>query len=242
MDTIVIYAMAIIFLGSFIQTTIGFGMAIVAAPLLLHLSAEYLPAPIIMVSLFTALLTTLHNRKSIEIGGLKMAIIGRIPGSVAGAWLLLYVSVSTLSLWLGIFVLISLAIGLLPIRIEPNPKRMAIAGFISGFMGTSSGIGGPPIALLLQHQEATKLRSNLAAFFLLSSIISLIIQWAIGYLNINHLLLTLPLLPAAWAGNIAGQYSTKYLPQTLIRYLTLGLCFMAGLAAIYEGLSTATLL
>jgi uncharacterized protein len=242
MDIIVIYAMVIIFLGSFIQTTIGFGMAIVAAPLLLHLSTEYLPAPIIMVSLFTALLTTLHNRKSIEIGGLKMAIIGRIPGSVAGAWLLLYVSVNTLSLWLGIFVLISLAISLLPIRIEPNPKRMAIAGFMSGFMGTSSGIGGPPIALLLQHQGATQLRSNLAAFFLLSSIISLIIQWAIGYLNINHLLLTLPLLPAAWVGNLVGQFSTKYLPQTLIRHLTLALCFMAGSVAIYEGLFPASLL
>jgi uncharacterized membrane protein YfcA len=236
MDSTVYIAMAIIFLGSFIQTAIGFGLAIVAAPMLIHLSADYVPAPIIIASMLTALLTTLHNRKSIEIGQLKMAIIGRIPGSVAGAWLLLYVSISTLSLWLGIFVLLSLAISLLPIRIEPNPKRMAIAGLISGFMGTSSGIGGPPMALLLQHQEATKLRGNLSAFFLFSSIISLLIQWAIGYLNMNHLLLTLPLLPAAWAGYWLGQFATKYLSQKLIRYMALTLCLVAGLGAIYEGI------
>lgn len=239
MEFTILVAMAIIFLGSFIQTAIGFGMAIVSAPLLIHLSADYVPAPIIIASLLTSILTTLKNRKSIEMGGLKMAIIGRIPGSVAGAWLLLYVSVSTLSLWLGIFVLMSLAVSLLPIRIEPNPKRMAVAGFMSGFMGTSSGIGGPPIALLLQHQEATKLRGNLSAFFLVSSIMSLLIQWVIGYLTLNHLLLTLPLLPAAWAGYVLGQISTKYLSQKLIRHLALTLCFVAGFGAIYEGLAAS---
>ena len=41
---------------------------------------------------------------------------------------------------------------------EPTPTRMVVAGFFSGFFGTSSSIGGPPMALLLQHQEANQLR------------------------------------------------------------------------------------
>jgi len=231
-----IISMVIIFLGSFIQTTIGFGMAIIAAPLLIHISADYVPVPIIFVALFISLLNTYHNRKSIDIGGLKMAIIGRIPGSILGAILLLYISVSTLSLWLGVFVLLSLVVSFLPFRIEPTPTRLTMAGFLSGFMGTSSGIGGPPIALLLQHQEASTLRGNLSAFFLFSSFISLIIQLAVGYLTLNHLLLTLPLLPAALAGYLIGQKSVQHLPQSVLRYLTLILCLMSGIAAIYEGL------
>ncbi len=39
-------AMALIFVGSFVQTAIGFGLAIVAAPLLFLVSPEYVPAPI----------------------------------------------------------------------------------------------------------------------------------------------------------------------------------------------------
>lgn len=228
--------MAIIFVGAFIQTSVGFGMAIFAAPLLIHLSVDYIPVPIILVGAFISVLNTLHNRKSIEIGALKMAIIGRVPGSLIGALLLLYVSASSLSLWLGILVLLSLIISLLPFRLEPTPSRMTIAGFLSGFMGTSSGIGGPPIALLLQHQEASKLRGNLSAFFLFSSIISLIIQAGVGYLTINHFILTLPLLPAAFGGYITGQLSAKHLPQKILRYSTLILCLVAGLAAIYEGI------
>ena len=234
MEPSVLIAMVIIFLGSFIQTTIGFGMAIIAAPLLIHISIDYVPVPIILVAFFISLLNTFRNRSSVDIGGLKMAIIGRIPGSIIGAILLLYVSVSTLSLWLGILVLLSLLVSLLPYRLEPTPTRMTIAGFLSGFMGTSSGIGGPPVALLLQNQESSKLRGNLSAFFLFSSIISLLIQIAVGYLNIQHLILTLPLLPAAIAGYITGQMMADHIPQEIIRYLALILCFLAGSSAIYD--------
>ena len=236
MEFSVIIAMGIIFLGAFIQTTIGFGMAIIAAPLLIHISIDYVPVPIIFVAFFISLLNTFHNRSNIDIGYLKMAIIGRIPGSVVGGILLLYVSVTTLSLWLGIFVLVSLAVSLSPFRLDPTPIRMTIAGFLSGFMGTSSGIGGPPIAMLLQNQESQKLRGNLSAFFLFSSIISLIIQLAVGYLTVQHLTLTLPLLPAAIIGYFLGQLMSKYIPKKIIRYLTLILCFSAGFSAVYESL------
>ncbi len=94
-----------------------------------------------------------------------------------------------LLVWFAVFV------SLLPFRIEPTPKRMVVAGFFSGFFGTSSSIGGPPMALLLQHQEANQLRGNLSAFFLFSSMISLVIQMPVGYLNMHHVMLSLPLLP-----------------------------------------------
>ncbi|MCC4819936.1 sulfite exporter TauE/SafE family protein, partial [Vibrio lentus] len=88
--------------------------------------------------------------------------------------LLVMVSTSVLSLWLGLLVVFAVIVSLLPFRLEPTPIKMGIAGFFSGFFGTSSGIGGPPMALLLQHQDANQLRGNLSAFFVFSSIISLV--------------------------------------------------------------------
>ena len=44
-------AALIIFIGSFVQSAIGFGLAIVAAPFLFLLSPDYVPAPITLVAL-----------------------------------------------------------------------------------------------------------------------------------------------------------------------------------------------
>ncbi len=233
-------AMVFIFIGSFVQSSIGFGLAIVAAPLLFQLSPDYVPAPIVIVALFISLLNTLKNRSNIEIGGLKSALIGRVPGSVIGGGILTYISASTLSLWLGIAVLISLVISLLPFRLEPTKNRMALAGFLSGFMGTTSSIGGPPMALLLQHQDANAFRGNLSAFFLFSSMISLVVQFFVGFLTMKHILLTLPLIPAAWLGYRCALLCVKYMSKQWIRWGALVLCLTSGIGAIYQSLSTAT--
>ena len=235
-DSTILIAMLIIFIGAFVQSAIGFGLAVVAAPVLFQISPEYIPGPICVASFTIALLNALKHRQSIEIGGLKVAIIARIPGSILGGILLLFASTSHLSLWLGILVLVAVAISLLPFRIEPTPKRMAVAGALSGFMATSSGIGGPPMALLLQHQEANALRGNLAAFFLFSSVISVIVLICIGRFTLHHFLISLPLLPATWAGYLCASMTMKYISKKWLRLGALSLCLISGVIAIHQGL------
>lgn len=233
-STTTLLAMAAIFLGSFVQTAIGFGLAIVAAPILFQLSVDYVPAPIIIVALVISLLNTLKNRSNIEIGGLKSALIGRVPGSIIGGGILTIVSSATLSLWLGIAVLLSLLISVLPFRIEPTRNRMALAGFMSGFMGTTSSIGGPPMAILLQHQNANEFRGNLSAFFLFSSMMSLIVQYFVGFFTLKHLLISLPLLPAAWLGYRSALYCVQFVSKEWIRWGALALCLTSGMSAIVQ--------
>lgn len=230
----IFYAMTFIFLGAFVQSTIGFGLAIVAAPLLILLSPDYVPAPIVIVALFISLFNTLKNRENIQLGRLKSALIARVPGSVIGGVILMNISASLLSLWLGIAVLLSLVVSLLPYKLEPTPNRMAVAGFLSGFMGTTSSIGGPPMAILLQHQEAAAFRGNLSAFFLFSSAISLIVQLFAGYLTLKHVLISLPLLPAAWLGYRAALLCIPYVSKEKIRIAALILCLVSGTSAIWQ--------
>ncbi|MFV0575987.1 MAG: sulfite exporter TauE/SafE family protein [Vibrio sp.] len=236
-DHTVLLAMGLVFLGSFVQSAIGFGLAVVAAPLLFIVSPEYIPAPVVMVALFNSLFNAYKYRNNISLGGLKMAIYGRIPGSILGGVLLVYVSSAALSLWLGVMVLVAVLVSFLPFRLEPTPNRMAIAGLLSGFMGTSSSIGGPPMALILQHQEAASLRGNLAAFFVFSSMISLVVQFFIGYLTLDHLILTIPLLPMGWLGYVAAQMVVKYISKDWIRLFTLVICLVSSITAIMRGLS-----
>ncbi|MDN3697370.1 MULTISPECIES: sulfite exporter TauE/SafE family protein [Vibrio] len=235
LDPTVLTAIFLIFLGSFVQTAIGFGLAIVAAPLLFQLSPDYVPAPICLVALFISILNALKHRANVSIGGLKMALIGRVPGSIAGGMLLLVVSTDVLSLWLGFLVLFAVMVSMLPFRIEPTPIRMGIAGFFSGFFGTSSSIGGPPMALLLQHQDANQLRGNLSAFFVFSSLISLIVQIPIGFFTLHHVFITIPLIPASWLGYKLAIMTTQSLPKEKIRVGALILCLVSGLTAIWQG-------
>ncbi len=166
-----------------------------------------------------------------------MALIGRIPGSVAGGALLVMVSTQALSLWLGLLVLFAVLVSILPFRIEPTPVRMGMAGFFSGLFGTSSSIGGPPMALLLQHQEANQLRGNLSAFFVFSSIISLVIQIPAGFFTLHHLWVTLPLLPASWFGYKLAMLTTHALPKEKIRLGALILCSLSGATAVWQALA-----
>ncbi|PMH40869.1 permease [Vibrio sp. 10N.286.49.B3] len=235
LDSTVLLAMLLVFIGSFVQTSIGFGLAIVAAPLLFMVSPDYVPAPICLVALFISIFNAMKYRDNISIGGLKMALLGRIPGSMCGAALLLVVSTSALSLFLGFVVLFAVVVSLLPIRIEPTPKKMGVAGFFSGFLGTSSAIGGPPMALLLQHQEASQLRGNLSAFFVFSSIISLVMLISIGFFTLHHLYITLPLLVPAWLGYKLAIVTTQSLPKDKIRAGALVLCSLSGMTAIWQG-------
>ncbi|GLT19160.1 UPF0721 transmembrane protein [Vibrio zhanjiangensis] len=227
----------LIFLGAFVQTAIGFGLAIVAAPLLFLVSPDYVPAPICLVALYISILNALKHRDSVEIGGLKMALIGRVPGSIAGGVLLVMVSTDILALWLGMLVLLAVAMSFLPFRIEPTSPRMMVAGFFSGFFGTSSGIGGPPMALLLQHQEANQLRGNLSAFFVFSSVISLVVQMPVGFLTLHHLWITVPLIPASWLGYKLARATTQTLQKEKIRFAALLLCTISGATAVWQGIS-----
>ncbi|MDG3088177.1 sulfite exporter TauE/SafE family protein [Vibrio hannami] len=227
--------MGIFFLGSFVQSAIGFGLAIVAAPLLYQISPDYVPAPICVAGFFVSVMNSFKYRQDISVGGLKTAILWRVPGSIAGGLLLSIVSAQFLSLWLGALVLIALLISLLPFRLEPTPRRMAVAGLMSGLMGTSSGIGGPPMALLLQHQEANSLRGNLSAFFLFSSVLSIIVLVAMGHFTMHHLYLSLPLLPAVWLGYRVARLCVNKISKEWIRIFALVLCFISGTSAIIQG-------
>ena len=79
-------AVMVIFVGSYVQSSIGFGLAIIAAPLLYFIDPLYVPAPITICALTLSVANAAKFWKSISFAGLKFAILGRIPGTVAGVF------------------------------------------------------------------------------------------------------------------------------------------------------------
>jgi uncharacterized protein len=229
-------AMGLVMIGACIQSSFGFGLALMIAPFLFMLNPAYVPAPLCLLVLFISLFNTCQHAQAIDVRAIKMAIMGRIPGSAVGGVILMLCSKPLLELYLGSVVLLALLMSLITRPIKPTPKMLAVAGFFSGVFGTSAAIGGPPMALLLQHEQASSLRANLAGFFILSSILSLIIQGFTGHLTWLHLRLTLPLLPAAWLGYQLAQRLPVLKNLGSLRWPILGLCGLSGIMSIWHGL------
>lgn len=228
----ILIACLVITMGAFVQTAIGFGLAVVAAPILYFLDPYYVPAPITMCALVLSLFNVYSYRGQVSFKGLGSAVLGRVPGSLLGAALLLWIDHDTLALWIGLSVLGAVAVSSSSLRWQPTPGRMAFAGFMSGFMGTSSSVGGPPMALLWQHQEVNLIRANLAAFFSVSCLMSLIILAPLGQFGMVQLKLSLPLLPATFIGFLIARRSMKRVPHQQLRVASLTLCAFTGLYAV----------
>ena len=196
----IVIAVAVIFVGSYVQSSIGFGLAIIAAPVLFFIDPVYVPAPITISAFTLSLANAAKHWHSISFEGLKFAIIGRIPGTIAGGLLLFWIGQEQLALWLGISVIVAVLLSFSNVVLKPTPSALLSAGFLSGFMGTSTSIGGPPMALLYQHEENDFIRANMAAFFCVSCLMSLIMLAIVGEFGMEHVLTSLPLMPATLLG------------------------------------------
>lgn len=229
-------AVVLVFFGAFVQTAVGFGLAVIAAPVLFFVNPDYVPAPVTVCALVLSLINAWYYREGVSLKGLQAAVIGRIPGSIAGAALLIWIAKDMLALWIGLSVIFAVIVSMSSLRWHPTNGRMMAAGFLSGFMGTSTSIGGPPMALLWQHQDVAMIRANLAAFFVVSCIITLLILAPVGHFGWRHVVLSLPLIPATLAGFWVARRTMHRLSPTVIRVGSLALCAASGLYAVISAL------
>lgn len=225
-------AIAVIVVGSFVQTSIGFGLAVIAAPILFFIDPLYVPAPITICAFTLSLVNAYKHRRSISLKGLQFAVLGRIPGTIIGGMLLWWIDQAQLALLLGFSVLFAVALSLKNIALKPTNGAMFSAGFLSGFMGTSSSIGGPPMALVLQHQEGHFIRANLAAFFIVSCLMSLAMLSAVGQFGKAQFMASLPLMPATLVGYWLAMQTLHKISHQTLRTSSLCMCAVAGMAAI----------
>lgn len=225
-------AMLVIFIGSYVQSSIGFGLAIIAAPVLFFIDPLYVPASITISAFTLSIANAAKHRHAISFTELKFAIVGRVPGTVAGGLLLIWIDAEGLALFLGISVITAVLFSISGLHFRATKGSMFSAGLLSGFMGTSSGIGGPPMALVMQHEDNDFIRANLAAFFIVSSIMSLMMLAAVDRFGQKEMLISLPLMPAALAGYWVAMRTLHLVSHERLRLFSLMLCILAGSAAI----------
>ena len=154
---------AVVTLAACVQGCIGFGMALIAAPILVLVDPALVPGPLMASGLLLVSLVALRDRAHADLETVRWAILGNVGGAAAGAWVLTLLDASGFSLLFGLLVLVGVALSASGLHVRVSRGSTLGAGMLGGFMATTSAIGGPPVALVYQHSEAARTPSAIAS-------------------------------------------------------------------------------
>jgi len=223
-------------LGTVVQGSIGFGLALVVVPTLTLLIPESLPGTVLLISLPSAVGLGLRERGAIDGPEVVYSSIGRVFGALGGVWLLALFRDDSLSVLVGVLILVAVALSAFRPRLEVGVALGVGAGFASGVMGTAAGVGGPAMALAYQNLPGPKLRSTIAASFAIGTGISLAALIPSGTIHAWHLVFALELLPGVAAGLWLSGRTARLLDGGWLRGAVLVFATVGGALAVVKGL------
>ncbi|KGJ89326.1 hypothetical protein ND16A_2219 [Thalassotalea sp. ND16A] len=197
---LLILALVAVTLGAALQSLAGFGIGVIAAPILVMIDPAFISAPILMMGLVLSLLNSIHYRQQLKFGNIGVALFGRFAGSLLAVVLLLLLPPIFFTLCFAVFIMLCVLLSYSHFHIKYSPRNLFIGGFFSGLAGTTTSVGGPPIAMVYQNSDLNSTRAELGLFFLIATLISLTLLLISGNFSYHQLQLTLPLLPAIFLG------------------------------------------
>jgi uncharacterized membrane protein YfcA len=196
-----VVAIVIETLGATVQGVFGFGINLVAAPLLVLVDPRFAPAPVVLASLVGGALVTLREHGSIDRFSVAWALGGRLPGTALGALVVLAAAGARLRPVVGLVVLAAVALSLAGgHRVRRNRRTLLGVGVVSGVMNMVAGLGGAPFGLVCQDLPGPVLRPTVALYVLIGGVLSSAALAAVGQVGTESLSLTALLVPGVFAG------------------------------------------
>jgi uncharacterized membrane protein YfcA len=193
--TLLVVAGLGVLVGAAVQGAIGLGLGLIAAPVLALLDPTLVPGTILLVTTVLPVLTLTRELHDVDWRGLGYALAGRVPGILAGTWIVVTQPARTTAIVVAVVVLGAVLMSVTSWHARPTPPALLVAGVVSGISGTATSIGGPPIAMLYQHESGPRLRSTMGLYFLVGSVLSCGFLAVAGEIGAREVLRALALMP-----------------------------------------------
>lgn len=227
---------ATLVVGAAVQGLVGLGLGLVAAPVTMLLEPALMPDLLLWLALLLPMVTLVREHHEIDWPGLGWSVAARVPGTVLGVWLLTVLSERALGIAVGVMVLVSVLLTARAVVVPVNRRSLVLAGLVSGVAGTATSIGGPPLALLLQHRPAHQIRSTLGVYFLLGAGLSLVGLAFTGSLEGSTFVLAMLMVPCLVVGFAASRALRRWLPRDQVRVGVLVVCGASALVLLARSL------
>lgn len=117
-----------------------------------------------------------------------------------------------------------------------NTPTARAAGVASGFLGTSTSIDGPPMALILKDFAPARVRGTLSGTFVIGCIISLVTLGTAGQISQRQLTTALAYLPVAFAGLFVAQHLNRFIDTAMLNRIVLVVAVTAAIALIAQSI------
>lgn len=226
----VIVALAL-FVGAIVQGSLGFGMVLVAFPVLVIIEPELLPQTTLIVGLPIILGLAWRHRGGTNWREVGLVTLGRLPGIAIAVLILSFASSRTIGLLAGGAVLGAVGLSFWAPAVPRTTPNLLLAGVVSAVFGTTVSIGGPPLALLFQHEAGPRLRSTMTAIMLFGAPLSLVILTLSGNVDGTDLRTGLALMPFSMLGGYISRWTIPYIDARL-RPVILSVCAFGAIIAI----------
>lgn len=225
----------VVAIGAAVQGGVGFGMNVLAAPLLAVIDPELVPGPGLVAAVLLTILFALRERAAIERRKVAFALTGRVPGTVLGALLMASIPKDGVSIAVAAAVLVAAGLNVRRPRLRPTPTTLVAAGVVSGFSSTISSIGGPPMAVVWANEPGPVVRANLSMIFVVGGLMSIAGLAAVGDFGAREAGIGLLLLVPATLGFLVSRPVARHLDAGRTRAGVLALSLAgAGLVLLKE--------
>ena len=219
----------VVMIGACLQGAGGIGFGMFVGPVLAIGHPDLVPGPVLLLAGLLSTMSAAREFRSIDLPVLGYSLAGRLPASIAGGMLFALLPLRAMSVVFALLILGGVALSLRGWHVLASPKNLVLAGALSGFMGTITSVGAPPMAIAYQDFSPPKLRATIGAFFVAGAVGSLAVLQAVGRFGAREALLGVSLVPPMLMGFAVSNLIVPHIDRARTRTALLA---MSGIAAI----------
>ena len=231
----------ILFVSTLIHSTLGFGQALIAMPLLAMVVELKSATPLVAFVLMTiAAVILLRNWRVVDLSAVWRLVLSSCLGIPVGLFLLKGIPEGLMKAFLGILVILfslyNLADRYLKIidlnRVSGSSRIAYLFGFVAGIVGAAYNTSGLVITIYatLRNWSPDRFRSTLQSYFVFTGILILASHGLAGFWTPYVLRLYVTALPLVLVAIFLGGKLNRFIPQGQFDgYVNVGLLLMGFL-------------
>ena len=224
-----------------LQISNGFGFSLLVVPALLTLFPKRDALELnIVLSLVISLVMLAQTHTDVDRPLLRHLVVGSVLGLPLGILAFLSLSVRDIKIGLAVAILAAAVPLLSRVRVSRTRVRDLGVGFLSGFLGTSVGVPGPPLLAYMTGtgEQKALVRSTTLAFYLVVYGVAIGLQVLTAGAAPHLVALSALMLPGLAAGVALGQKIFGQLSPAAFRVLQLGILTATGAYLLFTVLGT----
>jgi uncharacterized membrane protein YfcA len=239
LTAVALVALVVFTLAAAAQAVTGFGLALVAVPLMAVVVDPV--AAVVATTTVSLVLTGLASCR--ERGHVERAVATRLTGAALvgmplGLLVLTRLDEQSLKMVIAVALLVLVGLLVVNVRLPAGAAMQYGAGVVSGMSLTSTGMNGPPVVLALQARDLPprRFRGTLQVIFCAQDLVAVVIFLVVGYLDAVTAVAAVAGVLGVPAGWRAGDRLFGRLPPERFRALVLVMLTLTALVALSSAL------